>query len=125
MINDRVGFVVHSERYAIIGSLSQEENCDNRDCDNRSVVPNGAMSKRVALRPEFAEVFERLDRAGRSQRQLADVLGIEENKVSSGRCWHIYAEITKPRPPRSCATGVTTLCDKNPIIAKRRLRNFR
>lgn len=85
MINDRVGFVVHSERYAIIGSQSQEKTCDNRDCDIRRKMPNGTMTSAPALRPEVADIFARLDRLGIKQRQLADALGIAENKISKTR----------------------------------------
>lgn len=48
-------------------------------------MANGRMAKRPEIRPEFAEVFERLERAGKSQRQLAEVLSIEENKISKVR----------------------------------------
>lgn len=43
------------------------------------------METKPALRPEVADIFERLDRLGLKQRQLADVLGIEENKISKTR----------------------------------------
>lgn len=48
-------------------------------------MANGRMAKRPEIRPEFAEVFDRLERAGKSQRQLAEVLSIEENKISKVR----------------------------------------
>ncbi len=37
------------------------------------------------LRPEVEHIFDRLDRVGRTQRALADAIGIEENKVSKVR----------------------------------------
>lgn len=85
MIDNGFGFVAHAKRYAIIGSLSQEQSCDNRDCDSRIGVANGRMAKRPDIHPDFADVFERLERAGKTQRQLAEVLGIEQNKISKVR----------------------------------------
>ena len=43
------------------------------------------MGREIALRPEAAEIFRRLDELGKSQRELAQALGIEENKVSKVR----------------------------------------
>lgn len=75
----------HGADYAIIGSITQAETCDIRDCDIRRDVPNRRMGTQAGLRPEVAEVFERLDALGLKQRQLAGALGIEENKVSKVR----------------------------------------
>lgn len=82
MIDHGVGFRVHDPTYAIIGSSSQLETSDIRDCDNRRSVANGAMTVRGKLRPEAAEVFEKLEALDLKQRDLAVALGIEENKVS-------------------------------------------
>lgn len=46
---------------------------------------NQRMATRAGLRPETAEIFERLDRLGLKQRDLAAHLKIEENKVSKVR----------------------------------------
>ena len=43
------------------------------------------MDNPIELRPESADIFRRLDERGLKQRQLAEVLGIEENKVSKMR----------------------------------------
>lgn len=43
------------------------------------------MESKPALRPEVADIFDRLDRLGLKQRALADVIGIEENKISKTR----------------------------------------
>lgn len=68
--------------YAIIGSSSQAESSDNRDCDSRKFALNSAMDPYAKLRPVPAEILRRLDASGRKQRDLAAALGIEENKVS-------------------------------------------
>lgn len=81
MIDNGFGFITHEADYAIIGSQSQAQSCDNRDCDNRSGMSNG----RMMLRPESADIFQRLDALGLKQRALAEALGIEENKVSKMR----------------------------------------
>lgn len=49
------------------------------------VVRNQRVSTTAGLRPETADVFQRLDALDRTQRQLAGALGIEENKVSKVR----------------------------------------
>lgn len=85
MINHEISFSSHNETYAIIGSLSQAKSCDNRDCDNRTAVANGAMELKAANQPEAAAIFQRLDALGLKQRELASALGIEENKVSKVR----------------------------------------
>jgi hypothetical protein len=48
-------------------------------------MPNGRMGLTNGLRPEAARIFERIDDLGIKQRELAAVLGIEENKVSKVR----------------------------------------
>lgn len=40
------------------------------------------MADQVTIAPEAAQIFEGLARAGCSQRELADALGIEQNKIS-------------------------------------------
>lgn len=82
MIDDGVRFSAHEEQYAIIGTLSQVESCDIRDCDIRKPVPYSGMTDRPAARPEVTEVFERLKLLGLSQNDLAAVLHLEPNKVS-------------------------------------------
>ncbi len=86
---ERVDYLIskifHAPDYAIIGSIPQVSICDIRDCDNRKVVPNGRMDGSVNLRPEAADIFERLDELGLKQRELAGVLDIEENKISKVR----------------------------------------
>lgn len=79
----RWGF--HNPLDAIIGSSLQAESCDNRDCDSRKGVANGFMPDAPALRPEVSDVFERLDALGLTQKQLADELGLEQNKISKAR----------------------------------------
>lgn len=48
-------------------------------------MSNAPMASSVALRPEAAEIFDRLNRLGLKQRELAEALGIEENKISKAR----------------------------------------
>jgi phage repressor protein C with HTH and peptisase S24 domain len=48
-------------------------------------MPYGRMDADSMLRPESAEIFRRLDALGRTQRELAQALGIEENKISKAR----------------------------------------
>lgn len=43
------------------------------------------MDSEISLRPEAADIFARLDRLDLTQRELATVLGIEDNKVSKVR----------------------------------------
>lgn len=69
-------------QYAIIGSSSQGITFDNRHCDSRKFVCNQYVDDFSKLRPEAASIFRRLDALDQSQRALADVLGIEENKIS-------------------------------------------
>lgn len=45
----------------------------------------GDMDAKAILRPEVARVFERLDSLGLRQRDLAQAIGIEENKISKTR----------------------------------------
>lgn len=85
MINDGIGLVAHAPTYAIIGSLPQGKTSDYRDCEDRKFVSNGRMIIAPKLRPEAQAVFERLDALGLKQRELAQALGIEENKVSKVR----------------------------------------
>lgn len=59
--------------------------CDNRHCSDFSAVRYRDMDSKPALRPEAASVFKRLDELGLKQRELADVLQIEENKVAKVR----------------------------------------
>lgn len=75
----------HAMQHAIIGSKSQALNCDIRHCDSREEIPYGGVGTLPGLRPEAADIFERLDGLGLKQRDLAAVLGIEENKISKAR----------------------------------------
>lgn len=84
-VDDDVGFGLHVDRYAIIGSLPQAKTSDIRDCDNRNSVCNATMTELPELKGVAAEIFERLDALGLTQRELASVLGIEENKISNAR----------------------------------------
>lgn len=79
MFQNSASFSIHETKYAIIGSLSQAPICDNRHCENHRAVPNGRMAE---LRPETRDIFLRLESRGLTQRELADELGIDENKVS-------------------------------------------
>jgi phage repressor protein C with HTH and peptisase S24 domain len=74
VIQDFFSVGAHAADYAIIGSQSQAQSCDNRDCDIRDDVRNQRMATEAELRPEAADIFSRLDG-----------LGIEENKVSKVR----------------------------------------
>jgi phage repressor protein C with HTH and peptisase S24 domain len=75
------GWGFHTPGYAIIGTASQAKTSDYRHCDSRNGVPYGAM--RVSkLLPEAEEVFRRLAAARRTQKELADILGLEPNKVT-------------------------------------------
>lgn len=85
MIDNDIGFGLHERPYAIIGTLTQVKSCDNRDCPKSLDVPNTGMDSELALRPEVADVFRRLAALGLKQRQLADALGIAENKISKTR----------------------------------------
>lgn len=40
------------------------------------------MSSEEGIRPEVAQIFHRLEAVGASQRELADVLGLDDAKVS-------------------------------------------
>lgn len=81
-VDDHVGFGAHEASYAIIGSDTQVETSDNRDCDSRKLRLNSRMDPYEKLRPIAADILRRLDASGRKQRDLAAALGIEENKVS-------------------------------------------
>jgi phage repressor protein C with HTH and peptisase S24 domain len=85
VIDHGVSYGSHAAHYAIIGSASQALTSDNRDCDIRKGVNYGAMDAAVSLRPEVADIFQRLDAHNLTQRSLASVLGIEENKISKVR----------------------------------------
>lgn len=85
MIDNEVSFGLHGKPYAIIGTVSQDQSSDNRDCDNQIVRRNGVDMDVPALRPESADIFRRLDARGLTQRALAEALGIEDNKVSKMR----------------------------------------
>lgn len=85
MIDHSMSVGVHGEQYAIIGTPSQAQTCDNRDCDNRTAVANRPMPDRPTLRPEAASIFERLTALGLKQRHLAQALDLEENKISKVR----------------------------------------
>lgn len=85
MINDGVCFGVHARQYAIIGSSAQAKTSDHRNCDIRNNVDKGLMGMESRLRPEAAEIFRRLESLGLKQRDLAQVLGIEENKISKAK----------------------------------------
>ncbi|MFN3943917.1 MAG: helix-turn-helix transcriptional regulator [Allosphingosinicella sp.] len=80
-----VGQSLHVAEDAIIGSSAQAESSDNRVCDNRSTVPYGFMDVAQRLSPEAAEVFARLDALRLKQRELAEVLNLEPNKISKVR----------------------------------------
>jgi hypothetical protein len=45
-------------------------------------MPNAVMAARGTQQLEAIEIFERLDALGLKQRDLAQALGIEENKIS-------------------------------------------
>jgi len=81
-VNDAISFGVHVPMYAIIGSSSQVESSDNRDCDSRKLSFNRPMDPYANLKPEAADIFRRLDALGLKQRELAAALGLEENKIS-------------------------------------------
>lgn len=82
MTDHSFSFIAHAEQYAIIGTLSQAQTSDNRDCDYRRADLNRPMTEKLQLRPEAAFVFEQLDLLGLKQRDLAEALGLEENKIS-------------------------------------------
>jgi transcriptional regulator with XRE-family HTH domain len=77
-----VGQSLHVQQHAIIGTSSQVQSCDNRVCDIRNAVAKGAVAADVPLSPETADVFRRLEALHLKQKDLADALGIEPNKVS-------------------------------------------
>ena len=77
--------VVHEQLYAKIARQTQERTCDIRDCDIRQPVRKSRMPKIQTSQPAARAILERLDRAGLTQRDLADALGLEENKISKIR----------------------------------------
>lgn len=85
MIDHGFSVVLHDPMYAIIGSAAQAQSCDNRDCFDAARGFNARMDSDIALQPEVADIFARLDKLGLRQRQLAEALGIAENKVSKTR----------------------------------------
>lgn len=88
MIDHCVGFTGHGDAYAIIGSLSQEQSSDNRDCDIRNARRKWRMAgpKEIkAKQAEAVDILTRLDLHGLAQRDLAAALDIDENKVSKVR----------------------------------------
>lgn len=84
-IDDHVSVGLHVSDNAIIGSLTQAETSDYRDCDIRRFMSNDRMIEGVKLQPEASDIFRRLDELGLKQRELAQVLGLEENKISKAR----------------------------------------
>lgn len=85
MIDNGTGISVHTPYDAIIATLAQAKSCDNRDCRGFPNVSNGEMAIDEDTRPDAAEVFRRLDALGLKQRDLAEVLNLEPNKVSKVR----------------------------------------
>ena len=75
----------HTEAYAIIGSKSQVETSDIRDCDYRSPVRNRRMAVIKTTQPEAKEVLTRLEALNLTQRELAGALDLDENKISKVR----------------------------------------
>lgn len=65
---------VHAEPYAIIASISQEESCDNRFCASVANVAKGGVDLEI--------LRKRLEARGIRQVDLAEALGIEQDKVS-------------------------------------------
>lgn len=68
--------------YAIIGTPPQVKTSDNRDCDYRSGMASQVVAQSIAISAEATEVFRRLEGLGLRQRDLAQAIGIEENKIS-------------------------------------------
>lgn len=85
MIDHDVSLGSHEALYAIIGSQSQPETSDNRDCVRGCVGEQGRMVDIKTKQPEAIEVLTRLDALGLSQRALAGKLDVAENKVSKIR----------------------------------------
>ncbi|WP_157035646.1 S24 family peptidase [Sphingobium chungbukense] len=81
-VDDNIGIGEHEDLYAIIGSQSQAESCDNRDCDSRKFGFNSPMDPYAHLSAEAADIFRVLDDLKLRQRDLAVALGLEENKIS-------------------------------------------
>jgi phage repressor protein C with HTH and peptisase S24 domain len=80
MIDHGFGFGLHVEPYAIIGSSSQALICDNRHCDSRTLGDNGGMSK--VVQTEAIQIFARVEALDVKQRELANLLEIDENKIT-------------------------------------------
>ena len=74
MIDHGEGFVVHEAHYAIIASLSQEQNCDNRFCIDHANIAKGRM--------DLNWLKERMEAHGMRQVDLAEALGITQDKVA-------------------------------------------
>lgn len=88
VIENLVSDCAHVPQYAIIGRSTQAETSDNRDCDIRRTVRNSRMAEQKEIKttqPEAVEVLMRLDALGGTQRELATVLDLSENKISKVR----------------------------------------
>lgn len=70
------------ETYAIIGTKSQASFSDIRDCEIRNARFNGRMVERGTRQPEAGEIFDRLEALGLKQRDLAQAIKLEDNKIS-------------------------------------------
>jgi DNA-binding transcriptional regulator YiaG len=73
-INDIAGFLIHEGHDAIIATLSQEKNCDNRLCDNRRIAVQSGMTRN--------EIIAWMNAHGMKHKELARALGISPDKVS-------------------------------------------
>ena len=86
VINHNVSFGSHDPLYAIIGSSSQVKTSDIRDCDIRIPLRKSRMAKEIKTKQAVAvTVLRRLDALGLNQRELAEALELEENKISKIR----------------------------------------
>ena len=74
MIYDGVGVGAHAPSYAIIATLSQEPICDNRFCSPFANVANRSM--------DSDWLKERMEAQGMRQVDLAEALGITQDKVT-------------------------------------------
>lgn len=74
-----------TQLHAIIGMESQAKSSDYHPCDYRSVRQRVGMATMGTTQREAIEIFDKLTAHGRSQRELADALGIEPNKVTKVR----------------------------------------
>jgi phage repressor protein C with HTH and peptisase S24 domain len=85
VINNGIGYGLHASQYAIIGSSSQAQTSDIRDCDIRRAVRNPRMGEIKTTQPEAIEILSRLETLDLTQRELAGALDLSENKVSKIR----------------------------------------